>query len=119
MLVYYPTDNWMYVHYSSPGVLPAKLSTNVERLSCLMWVVWLALELISLRRKYRLAKEAGELTDELKDELWYRSLAMGGDAMLGAHYTLPSGIGLTEPVIALCGLLGATVGIWGKWKSMA
>ena len=61
--------------------------------------------------------EKEEVKARRKDMLW-RLAHMVGDGILGMHWSVKGGIGLSEPVIGVIGLFGACVGAWQKWKNM-
>jgi len=121
MLLYHPLEHYTWVGYTAPGSLPAGRVNGVMRVTCQLWVVWILLEFVALRHKWRKA-QASDLGEQDKaqalSDIKWRAAQMAGDLLLGLHWGLKGGIGLNEPTIGVLGLFGALVGGWQKWKAM-
>lgn len=118
MLLYYPMDNVLHVHYTAPGVLPGDTIGTVERVGCGLWLLWAVLELWRLHR-VRTAEEAdGTLTSQNALNLWYQGVGTLADTVLALHWTVRGGVGLSEPVVGLLGTTAAVTGAVVKWRRM-
>ena len=121
MLIYHPLEHYTWVGYTSPKTCDEGRVDGAMRGSCQLWVVWILVEFLNIRHRWAKV-DASDASDEekaaAKADLKWRTGNMVADLVLGVHWSVKGGIGLTEPVIGLLGLFGALVGGWQKWKGM-
>lgn len=122
MVVYHPIEHacWMaYVTKNFGGKVSGKRIGQLERLSCQLWLLWIAAEVAKLVRA-RNASGAAEARESKEEEtdFYVRMAHMGADALLALHWSIKGGMGFSEGVIGALGLFGAVVGAQFKWRAM-